>query len=484
MTTDTADLARRAGEALRHRDRAAFVNAVKGLVEARAQLLTGWEKLAGPLLDYGEIALARRAGELHAEINGRTPASLVALAVTYANSGLQQEALALLDSVAADIPDVATNAYLRGTWLMNMGNVSAARSAFIDAHRARPTSGQILYGLSVLRALNDDREVADIIEGAEAPMATAPDAERNPYLYALGKLWDDRGEHDRAFATFAAAGELQAKLRPYDHSGDRRTAAAALSGWTPSRIQDVGSSVGRFAERPILVTGLPRCGSTLVEQILVSHSEVDDGAEFRRFHLVADLVGGVSGSTLSADRANEGAAYYSHLFEQRFGSGVCAVDKSLHASRYLGLAASILPGAPLIWVRRDPADTAWSAFRNYFAGGVAWTSRLEDIAAHFALEDALLERWREILGPRLLVLRYEELVNSPAEIIPQLLAHCGLPPEPGVFSPEKTRRAVTTNSVMQVRRPISRSSVGLSDAYRRHLQPFYDAYEAAQPASI
>lgn len=480
MSSDTADLARRTGEALQRRDRVGFVDAVRSLIEARAPLRTGWEKLATPLLDFGELGLARRAADLHSQVNERSPEALVAQAVIYARAGLREEALALLEAVPRNVPDAATNAYLRGTLLMNLGDAPAARSALTDAHRARPTSGQILHALAAVVSLHEDPEAAALIEAAEAAMASAPDAERAPYLYALGKLYEDRGEVDRAFAAFSEAGDVQARVRPYNAEADRKSAGAAVSGWSNARIHEIAEAVAPISARPILVTGPPRSGSTLVEQILVSHSEVSDGEELGRFGLVAASVGGVSGGNLSAAQADEAAAYYGHLFEQRFGSGACAVDKSLDASRYLGLAASVLPQAPLIWLKRDAADTAWSVFRNYFARGVAWSSRLEDIAGHLSLEDALLDRWQEILGRRLLVVRYEELVANPADIIPPMLAHCGLAPEPGVFTPEKTKRAVTTNSTMQVRRPISPRSVGSAEAYRHHLQPFYDAYEAAR----
>jgi hypothetical protein len=152
------------------------------------------------------------------------------------------------------------------------------------------------------------------------------------------------------------------------------------------------------------------------------------------------------------------------------------VDKTFTTPRMLGVAAALLPEAPLIWLTRDPLDCAWSCFRTYFASGTPWSYDLEDLAFHFRLEDELLSRWRDILGDRLLVVRYEALAVDPEPEIRRILAHCGLPEEPQAFAPHENPRAVTTASVMQVRQPINRKGIGVAMPYREFLQPFLDAY--------
>jgi hypothetical protein len=135
-----------------------------------------------------------------------------------------------------------------------------------------------------------------------------------------------------------------------------------------------------------------------------------------------------------------------------------------------------LPEAPIVWLKRDPLDCAWSCFRTHFLAGVSWSYDLADIAHHFRLEDELLARWQDILGDRVLVVPYEGLVADSAGWIRRILAHCQLSEEPEAFSPHENRRAVTTSSVMQVRRPINRAAVGAAEPYRAFLQPFVDAY--------
>jgi hypothetical protein len=153
------------------------------------------------------------------------------------------------------------------------------------------------------------------------------------------------------------------------------------------------------------------------------------------------------------------------------------IDKSVTTSRYLGLAAALLPEAPVVWLTREPLDRAWSCFRTNFLGGaVPWSYSLADIAHHFRLEDGLLAQWREILGERLLVVPYEELVGEPDGWIRRILAHCSLAEEPKVFAPHENPRRVATASMMQVRRPINREAVGAAEPYREHLAPFIEAY--------
>jgi hypothetical protein len=128
-------------------------------------------------------------------------------------------------------------------------------------------------------------------------------------------------------------------------------------------------------------------------------------------------------------------------------------------------------------MKRDPLDCAWSCFRTNFVGvAIPWSYDLGDIAAHFRLEDQLLAQWQQILGDRLLVIAYEDLVTDPESWIRRILAHCGLPEEPQVFAPHENKRAVATASMLQVRRPINRDGIGAAEPYRAFLKPFIEAY--------
>ena len=480
MIDDTQMLARQIGEALQANDRARFVDLVRRLVTARAPMNQGWKSLTQPLLDFGELGLARQSIDLYVAANPGSAEARFEQALIYTRTARADDAYAILGELPRSVPDVAGNAYLRGTIALNLGRMDEAREAVLVAHRQRPTSGQIFQTLSALGSMAAMPDIAEIILAAERPMESAGEGEQAPYLYALGKTLDELGEHDRAFDAFARGAALIAARRPYDAAADAAGAAQAIAGWDRATIDRIGAEVSLPTSDAIIVTGLPRSGSTLVEQILVSHSAVDDGDELGRFNLIAREVGGVSFDRLQrwldGHRADEATGLYQHLFRERFSGTGRAVDKTLEASRYLGLLAALLPHAPILWMRRDPLDNAWSTFHTYFLAGLPWSWSPPAIAAHFRIEDKLFNHWRDVLGDRLMPVSYEALVCDPLVAIPTVLGHCALDVEPPVFQSHRTERLVTTNSVAQVRQPISSSAIGKAEPYRGHFESFLAPY--------
>jgi hypothetical protein len=308
---------------------------------------------------------------------------------------------------------------------------------------------------------------------------------RAPWHYAKGTVLDRLGRLDEAFAEFAAGADLIRPSRTYDADADRREAEMLASEFSRAAVDRIASQIRTDSGRPILVTGLPRSGTTLVEQILASHSAVAGGGEMPFGSILTREIRGNSLFSLESFVAERGAdqltRLYLHLGEERFGEGQRFVDKGLGNSRALGVLASVLPRAPIIWLRRDPLDCAWSCFRTFFSQGIEWSWSLADIAAHFSAEDRLYEHWRQVLGERILALSYEELAADPQAQTRRILAHVGLDPEPAMEAVHRTRRAVATASVAQVRQPIYRSAIGTAERYRAHLEPFIAAYGA--PAS-
>lgn len=466
------------------RDRAGINATVRALDRQSAPIGNHWRTLADVMLHNGEITLARAAIERFVRHHNGAPAARFLQASVLARSGAVAQARDLLATLPQSVPDPAGNAFSRGTMELNLGNLDAAREHLLRAVAANPRLGQAWLGLASTGRLGGGPGIAERILAAAPAMAAAARFERAQYAFARGKILDEQDDIDGAFAAFAEGGRLVLADIPYDRAADAASARDAIAGYDAAAVARWGGLVRADTSRPILVTGSPRSGTTLVEQILASHSRVTDGEELGRFQTVAEDVGGTS--TVAIERwidrggsPDAGARLYMHLFSERFGRDGRAIDKTTDASRYLGLAASFLPAAPIVWLRRDPLDRALSCFRNVFLRGAEWSYRLEDIAYHFALEDGLLARWQDILGDRLFVLDYEALTRDPVAEIPRLLAHCGLDPEPGVFEPHKADRAVTTASVAQVREPISTRAIGAAERYRAHLQPFVDAYRAA-----
>ena len=463
------------------RDRLRINAIVTSLLDQDAPVGNHWRSFAEVMLHNGELHLARRCAANAAAHQGNSPGALFEQASVLARTGLAQEARQIVESLPQSVPDPAGNAFTRGMLALNLGDLEAARGHFRRGVAIAPASGQLWLALAMSGKITSGD--ADAMIAAERGITAAPPLEQTQYHYAKGKLFDERGEPAAAFASWSDASALGRRTRAYDVAIDAASATGASRGFDAAAITAFARSVDIATDRPIFVTGSPRSGTTLVEQILASHSAVVGGAELGRAGLIADRIGGDGREALDRWQAAGHplaslSRDYLHLFSEQFGSEGRAVDKTPDASRHLGLLASILPQARFIWMRRNRLDTALSCFRNYFLTGADWSFDLADIARHFRLEDGLLDHWQIALGERLLVVDYEGLVEEPATETRRILAHCGLGEEPAVFQPHKTERLVTTSSVTQVRQPINRSAVGSAQPYFAEMQPFIDTYRA------
>ncbi|WP_265569800.1 tetratricopeptide repeat-containing sulfotransferase family protein [Sphingomicrobium nitratireducens] len=401
-------------------------------------------------------------------------------AMTLARAGRSKEALAALDALPDDCPNAAANAYNKAVQARIEGDFERSASEFRRSIRANDTSGQAWLGL--IETSDDEADARQLLERADLFEGHPNPGERAKYLNAVGQVHHRRGDPAAAFDAFSRSAATMDAIRSFDRDLDDKLCDEAIAFWTRERIEEARRALGdEPTPRPLFVTGLPRTGSTLVEQILAAHSAVDGGEELNLFLQVGEQMGGLAVEDWQRWMAAHGSArplrdLYLRLMGQRYPGTGRVVDKSLGASRYLGLQLSLFPDAPVVWVRRDPADCAWSVFRTMLPNGAHWSGSLEGVGHYFRNEDRLLDHWTAVAGDRILVVPYRDLVEEPERWIEAIGAHCGLAVEPQQASPHQVERRVTTASAAQVREPINRKGIGVSDPYRDMMGPFFKAY--------
>ncbi|MBI0475549.1 tetratricopeptide repeat protein [Sphingomonas sp. MA1305] len=462
MTSPSAALAA-LQTAFGRRDRRTINAILYELLDRDANIGDRWPMMADVLAMHGEWTLAIRASERAVSSVPNDRARRLALAAVLARSGRHDAARAALERLLTQAPDDAVLHHFAGALASEDGRFDAAEDHFRRALARFPASGQTWLELAAIHTFTlDDPLFAQMRDiSGKAPAV--------PLHYALGKAWHDVGEFDRAFADFIAGARIVAKERPYDAHTDRREAEAAIAGWRSRALPG-----GDGGAETILITGLPRSGSTLAEQILSSHPRVAAGGEL---NVLPILLGDRPPDRGDVDAT---ADEYRRLVGERLTWNDRVADKTLDLGRRLGQALTVLPGARLIWMRRAPLDLAWSCLRTYFAQGVPWSWDQQSIARHIRIEEMLLSFWRERLGDRLLVVDYEALTADPTTQIRRMEEHVGLDHDEATLAPHHNTRPVLTSSVWQVRQPLSRRGVGVAEPYRRHLEPFLREYEAAQ----
>lgn len=466
-------------QALRSGDRVAINVAAARLLDARGELGERWLTIARTLVHNGEVQLVTRAARL-AIAQHDTPQTRFQAAQLLVAAGRHQEAAALVADLKTNDLGPGQRDHFLATHAMEMGDFSAARKLFERVVERLPYSGASWLSLSALPG-EDDETLLTRMDGIAEGIARASAVDRAQWHYARAAAMNRLKRHQSAFESFARGAQIVGQTRKYNYADDSQIVDRLTKSFDRATVHNLASE--SQSEQPIFVTGLPRSGTTLIEQILERHSSVVGGGEMPFGAILAREVGGNDALQLQKFLAEGGtvaglADLYLHLADQRFGKGRF-VDKALGTSRILGILAVAFPQAPIIWLRRDPVDCAWSCFRTYFSRGVAWSWALEDIVGYFRLEDRLYEHWRGVLGNRVMTVPYEKFVIDPVTWTQRIFAHANLSFDANVMDSRPSDSAVATASVAQVRQEINRKGIGAAHPYRQWLGPFTSQYYTA-----
>jgi Flp pilus assembly protein TadD len=391
------------------------------------------------------------------------------------HAGRHNDAMTAYRRAAVLRPGFAEPHLNAGIALQEDGHTAEALAAMRRALAANPAHAHAWYQLSGLKTfVPNDPDIASLLALQNQPERHAND--RSELAFALAKAMMDIGDTDAAFASLDHANRLKRSSFVYDVADDVAEMARFAQVFGPDIMQRFAGA-GAASDVPIFILGMPRSGTTLIEQILASHPDVEGGGErpILQNVILDSLLHGaapVSDNPRFGGVLREmGQAYLSEV--ARTGRGKSRItDKSMGNFRFAGPIHLMLPGARMIHCRRDPVDTCFSCFTKSFVSGLRFTYDLVELGAYYRAYDALMAHWRAVLPAEcFLEISYESLVANLEGETRRLVAFCGLPWDGACLDFHRTRRVVQTASVNQVRQPIHAKSINRWQPYANHLAP-------------
>ena len=397
-------------------------------------------------------------------------------------------ALELFDEVLAVLPRDAVTLTSRGHALKTRGDQQKAIASYQAAISSNPWHGEAYYALSNLKTYRFIQAELNEMLALEQREELGPTSKFH-LAFALGKAFEDAKEYSRSFEYYAQGNQLKRLQSNYDADTISDDLKHQRSYFT-REVFDSRPNAGHPAPDPIFIVGLPRAGSTLLEQILSSHSQVDGTLELpnilstaQKLRRQGDDDGGKAYPELLQNFSDAqlqalGQQYIEETRIHRQGADFF-IDKMPNNFRHIGLIKLILPNAKIIDARRHPMACCFSGFKQLFAEGQEFTYDLIDIGRYYNDYVELMTHWDTVLPNSVLRVQYENVVADLEAQVTRLLEYCGLPFEPACLDFHNTERAVRTASSEQVRQPIYSEGV----EQWTHFKPFLGALEATlEPA--
>jgi thioredoxin-like negative regulator of GroEL len=403
----------------------------------------------------------------------------------YANENLAvgnfDEALGVYGKLAKETPNNSTIHLTLGHALKTVGRQPDAIAAYSRAYQIRPDFGDAYWSLANLKTYRFTDDQIESMRTMEAEPATAL-VDRYHLCFALAKGLEDRGDYAQAFEAYERGNRLKREELGYDWRRISREMDLQIEHCNPALFEAKAGS-GCPAPDPIFIVGLPRAGSTLLEQILASHSQVEGTMELPNILALAHRINGRRrvdeepaypanvGALSPKDLTAFGEAFLRDTRIHRKKGVPFFIDKMPNNFRHIGLIHMILPNAKIIDARRGAMGCCFSGFKQLFAEGQEFTYGLEEIGHYYKDYVALMDHWDRVLPGKVLRVNYEDVVADLEPQVRRLLDFCGLPFEEGCINFHKNDRAVRTASSEQVRQPIFTSGLDQWENFSPYLDP-------------
>jgi tetratricopeptide (TPR) repeat protein len=386
--------------------------------------------------------------------------------------GRFEEAFATFDRAIDLGHDRVSMLVLKAGGLLETGAFSEGRGTLETALYLDPDNAAAWAALCGIRTFAPGDPAFATMERmlAESPALRAAQP-RTALEFALGKAYHSAGDTERAFRHLAAGNALKRAGFTYDSAIDDDYARDTIAHYTPQAMQRLGNA-GDRSRAPIFVIGMPRSGTTLIEQMLASHPDVHGAGELMLFERAVEEYG--------RDDVSAIGRRYIELLDEVAPADQRVVDKLPSNFRFAGLLHLALPNARIIHCMRDPLDTGFSCYTTNFSGRQDFAYDLAETGRYYRAYAALMAHWRTVVPPDIMLdVQYEDVVRDLETNARRILAFCGLSWTDAVLDFHRTPRTIRTASYHQARQPIYASSVGSAQRYRAYLEPLIDALKSS-----
>jgi tetratricopeptide (TPR) repeat protein len=427
-----------------------------------------------------------QAKKLYA-LDSSNPVFELSLASSLQAVGDFQQALRIYDEILRKDHTNHSVYSARGHALKTIGRTDEAISSYQHAYKIAPSYGDAYWSLANLKTYRFSQQEIDSMREQQGLSSTSIE-DKTHLCFALGKALEDREEYRQSFEFYDRGNQLKRQSSKYSSESLLADFERQKSLFTADFFAQ-RSGFGHDSPAPIFILGLPRAGSTLLEQILASHSHVDGTMELANVIGLANRLGGRA----TSDNKSQYPDILSNVSQQhcqKFGqdfihdtlihrqAGVYFIDKMPNNFRHIGLIHLMLPNAKIIDARREPMACCFSSFKQLFAEGQEFTYGLEQIGIYYQAYIDLMKHWDTVLPGRILTVQHEDVIDDLEGQVRRLLDYCKLPFEQACIDFHKTERAVRTPSSEQVRQPIYKTSMQQWKHYKEFLAPLLEGLGA------
>jgi len=430
------------------------------------------------LIRLGKYKIAEQQVEKLLNEQPKNLSFKIAKASVLTGLGEIEQAIILFEQVITQDSQIAGFHLQLGHALKAKGDITKAVAAYQHACQLKPSYGDAFWSLANTKTYRFSDEEIEQMQAQQSNRNLAV-TDKVQLYFATGKAFEDRKEYSQAFHAYQQGNELQHAHNSFDINKIEQQVADQIKYCTAELFKERGH-LGLNLVDPIFIVGLPRAGSTLLEQILASHSQVDGTMEL---HNILGLASRLRG------RSNKESQYPKNLSEikqdyfKRFGqqfidetriyreSAPLFIDKMPNNFLHIGLIKLILPNAKIIDARRSPMACCFSGFKQLFAEGQDFSYNLEDIGRYYQAYLKLMSHWDEVLPGFVLNVRHEDVVDDLEKQVGRILEFCGLEFEQSCLDFHKTKRNIKTPSSEQVRQPIYKSATEQWRNFEQYLAP-------------